>query len=283
MNENYQSNFGEELLQLTNTTTRVMLQRFLIMLPGIVFLILGVVALIDPIAFYGSPRLAEEDGWMTYLFFGLGGVYSVLIPLLFKPYRQATIYEAGLVLEKKSKVTEIAFSDVKGIADYITRHNVNGIPVGKTRTFSITSTDGSVVGLGKFTFPHGFNHFAEELKNAHMAYLLKNLSKENIDQVQISFGDQLELQGGQLIYNQGKKKGAIEIALEDIYDIESQDGVLHLLSAPSGEKKKLLALKRKDTLASISLQKALNLDILYFILSLYIDGYQEYEESSEGC
>ena len=199
---NYEEKFGKLLLHCTASSGQTLKKRLLFLVPAIILIVGGAIALLAP------DLLTEDDDDIKIAFavFIALGVMLLLWGVVFVKRAMVELYETGYVLTRGSKVTVMAFDDVKGISDSTTAFSAYGIiPVGKSRDVSITKKDGVPILLLKSGVPN-FNQFVDELGAAFTEYLLKDLTKENIGQASISFGNKLELAGGHLVFDAGGKK-----------------------------------------------------------------------------
>jgi hypothetical protein len=256
----YEATFGKQLLQCTASPAQTIRKRLF-------FLILGILVIVGSIIALGAPGfLTEDDGDLRIAFgaFIAIGAFLSLFGLFFIKKAEAALYETGYVLKRGSKVTATAFNDMKGIIDTMTAFSAYGIvPVGKSRDVSVVKNDGVPFMLTKTSVPN-FNQFVDELCVTYNKYLLKDLTKENIGQASISFGNKLELSGGQLIFDAGGSKGKIPIPLGSIQNVRvTEEGYWLYIEGAINEKGKA------EELAAIRADKAWNLEALYRILDMH--------------
>jgi len=204
------------------------------------------------------------------LFFGVGAV-AILLAIVLVKRSEAVIYENGFVFTRGSKVTELNFDNVKGISDWTTSIKFYGvISVGSVREVKIVKQDGEKIALTdatgfnlqNYSLPN-FDQLADELGAVITKRLLKDVAKEKIGYVNISFGDQLEFTGGQFVYNEDKGRNKIYIPLSKVIGAEiPEDSYWLFLLGPRGQDGKA------ERLASIRADKALNLGALYRIIEM---------------
>ena len=260
-----ESRFGNQVFECNSSMGEMLKKRLLYLLPAIVFIAAGAATSMFPEVMEGEEELMPI---LLALFFGVGIIF-VLLSILRVKSSKAVIYEDGLVHIRSLKVTEVKFGDIKGIRDWVERTMWFAaiIPVFalKTRTITIEKKDGATIQLNKTLVPD-FNRFSDKLNSVFTEYLFKGVTKENLNRTSISFGAELELSNGQLLYNKGKKEGKVVIPFDAILSIEiSSDGYYILLVGEEREKKKF---KRTDILAAIATGKALNVDAFYRIVQM---------------
>lgn len=258
---NSEARFGKQLLQGTASSGETIKKRLLFIIPAVIFIIAGIFAMRNP-DFIGIEE--SEMAMVLALFFGAGALFLAMAILFVKPAK-AILYEDGYVLSRGSKVTEVSFSDVKGISDSTTAFLAYGIvPIVKTRYVVVIKNDGSRSGLVKAFVPD-FNRFTDELGAAITAYLLRGVTKETIGKANITFGDKLELTGGRLVYDAGGKKGKIDIPLDSVRNVHIVlEGYWLYIEGDPDEKGK------PAELAAVRADRAWNLDALYRILEMYM-------------
>ena len=248
----YESEYGKQLFECKESLGQTLGKRLRFILPSLVFIGAGILAMLNP-DFAGS----EEDLKMLLpLFFGAGALFALLGLFFVKPL-EAAIYESGFVNTRGSKVIELDFSSIKGISDSTTVIKIYGIiPATKTRVLTLTKKDGNRIELTK-TFVPDFNQFIDAFSTAFTKHLLKDVETAGIDKANISFGDSLELTGGQMVYDE-KKKGKTAIPLSRIHSIES-DGEGYWLALKGAN---------QEELANVRIDKALNIEALYRIVDM---------------
>ena len=253
--------FGSQILQCVASPGQMVKKRLLYIIPALIFIAAGIVSLGNP------DYLGMEEGEMTavlVLFFGAGLLFLLMGILFVKPSK-AVLYDGGFVLTRGSKVTEVDFHDLKGISDTTTGYSFYGIiPIKNTRNVTVLKHDGTRIGLVKAFVPD-FARFADELGAACTNFLLKDVTKATIGQAKISFGDKLELAGGQLVYEAGEKKGRVFIPLDTVRNVRiTEEGFWLYLDGEPDEK------GEARELAAIRADRAWNLVALYRILEMYI-------------
>ena len=253
-----ETRLGRQILCYTATWGQTLKKRLLYLIPALIFITAGIFALFNP------ELLTDDDSSMVLLlFFGAGALFALMGILFVKPAK-AVLYDGGFALTRGSKVTETDFSDVKGILDSTTVTKYLGVvTLSKTRVVTIVKKNGEKFGVVKAFIPN-FNQFADELGTALSKYMLRGVTIGNLDQVNISFGDALELTGGQFTCDAGRKKGRISIPVDAVHSAEynGNEGYWLALKGQYDENGKA------EDLASIRADKALNLETLYRIIDM---------------
>jgi len=253
----YEAKYGKQIIKCTATSGQLMKKRILFLLPAIIFIAAGILMLVYPEVLEG-----EDVPYLLPLLFGVGAVFLAMAIFFVKP-ATAILYEGGFITTRGSTVKETDFNDILGITDTKIVHTLYAlIPVGNTRIVTIGRKDGSKFGLLKAFVPD-FNRFCDELGTAISAFMLKGITKENIAEANISFGDKLELTGGHLVFN-SKKEGMITIALETVRGLKYFGEGYHLDIVGDADEK-----GNPEVLATIRADSAYNLDSLYNIIGMY--------------
>ncbi|MDR0570844.1 MAG: hypothetical protein LBG71_06475 [Clostridiales Family XIII bacterium] len=250
---NYEANFGKELLKCTATSGEVLKKRLLFFGLAFIFFAAGILEVVSP----GILGEVEQSMLLKLIFFA-GGSVCVLGAFFLVRFGSAVLYERGFAVTNRSKVTAMDFNEVKGISDATIRN---------VRQITVVKKDGEKVTLANGTGGlrvSNFHQFADDLGTLISSFLLKDVTAENIDRLSISFGDKLELAGGRLIHDAGGKKGKVSIPLEAVRNVElpGDDGYWLSLMGAVGENGKA------EELASIRVDKALNLETLFRILRM---------------
>ena len=253
---NYETKYGKQLLNCATTTGQILMKKLLYLIPALVFAVIGIIVLKNP------DLLGSDDSITTVLalFFGAGALF-ILLALFFVKKSTAVLYEGGVVLTRGAKITEFDFASLKGIIDSTTIVKAYGaIPFSKTRVVTLVAQNGTKIGLVKALTPN-FEQFADELGTTIVKRLLKGVTRENLNQLDISFGDSLELSRGQFIHD--GKKGKVSIPLGNVcgFELQNEGYWLHLKGTCDTNGK-------SEILASIRADKALNLESLHRIIDM---------------
>jgi len=192
----------------------------------------------------------------------------------------AHIYERGIVTIHGSRTNEIAYSQIRGIlAISLTKVLITNGP-----SPNITTTGGR---NGSITiafhespekivvFVPRFKQFAKALNTAYTQYIAKDLHSGNIHTADISFGDNLQLCGGEFIYTPAKdnkvnneykgnkvnneyKGNKVCIGYSDILALK--------FSTPSFKFMELTGRMGKIEITHSQARDLLNIDVLYYII-----------------
>ena len=256
-----ETKFGKSLNQYVLTSQKALQKRLLFLAAAIMLAVVGIIMM-----------TMERETDRVFLFGIIAEMCAACFvwKMLFNVKASETvIYENGLIHTLGSKVTEMNFNDLAGMRDLKkTEMWLSGlIPVlySKKRTVTVERKDGTSLKLTKINV-HNFNQFADDFGSVFAEKLLSGVTKENLGQTNISFGKELELSGGQLLYDEGNERKTI-IPLNAIIDIEDNDGI-HILLIGEKKKEKNLLSKRSDVLAIISIESALNLGVLYRVIQI---------------
>jgi len=255
-----ETRFGALLFERTLTQAKAMQKIFLFLIVGLVFIAAGIVAFM----------MAESDtdvlnAWGVLL--GLCSIPFILRVFTSTRASEVAIYEKGFVHSRGSQTTEFDFNDIIGIRDLTKRETWFAfiIPVValKSRIVTIEMKDRTAVKLNSTKVPD-FKHFANELNAIFTEHLISGVTKENLNQASISFGKELNLRNGQLMYSDGKSTTIIPF--DDILNIEVSDTGHHIMLI--GEEKEKKKLTRVDILAQFATETSLNIGALYHIVQM---------------
>ena len=253
-----ETKFGKLLFQCSTTFGKDFRKRLLYLVPALVFITAGIYA-------QRNPDLLEPDEitMVLGLFFG-AGAFFLLLAVFFVKRSKAFLYEGGIVHTYASKVIEIDFNDVIGIRDLASKQMwfalILPIFALKSRDITIEKKDGTIIQLSKNKVAD-INKFADILNSVFTERLLKDVTKQNLSKTTISFGKELELKDGQLLYND-----KTVIPFEEIIKIETGDGGHHIMLI--GKEKESKKFTRTDIIAMIAVDKALNIEALYRIVQI---------------
>jgi len=151
-----ENELGKKRLQLTATTAQIVVRKLFFTWLNL----LGAVAVAVVIAVYDSlqvPIMLPIGALYVLLILILLGIPVLL--LIVHPYKQAIIYDLGIVLQRGSKTIEIQFDDIVRIAA-----DSKGVDI---------ITGSAEVGLNKYIFPRGLSSFHEELETAYTEHSRK--------------------------------------------------------------------------------------------------------------
>ena len=170
------------------------------------------------------------------------------------PLNEAYVYERGLRLKSKAGEREIHFSELLGIYDSVQRHATNA---GNARNFQVEVRDekqNSLFDYLNYSDLRDFGVVADTITDAYTDFLLKGLTKENIQQAEIRFHDKLVniefmLKDGKFKYGQvmGKKSTTQEIDAKDITSVKISPGIIELMHLVKGKEKRWVGLPLEFT------------------------------------
>ena len=226
----------------------------IIIVPAIFMLAMGVAMLINPNIF-GSYTF--PTAWPYILMaLGIAALSVAAWGRSIGKQHNADVFEHGLVVENNKKITSFDFSELESISYLGGWMPYRGKPAsfGAIRHLTIIpkSEKNNIIDIAPFKL-NDFNAFADVVTIAHTYYILKDVKKENIDNLCISFGEVLKLTNGKLVYNEGEKEIPIEDIVEMFVDYPSKTLALY------GEREKLL---------SVELKKLTNQTILLYLVGL---------------
>jgi len=254
---NEEVNYGELLLHCEVTLKEVLKKRLPRLIVAFIFLAGAIISFVT----------AESETDIQHLYALVCGIASLIYFLkayTIKP-SEALIYKGGMLYKWGAKTQQAAFSDVKGIRSESFRFSLSGLELSFLTSYwdtLVLKEDSSSIILKNTNTPD-FHEVSRELNAAYMEYLLEGLSFETLSSASISFGDQLELLDGELIFTKGKNTGQDVIAISDIHNIFSDDeGFYTWIEGAPNEKGK------NSTLAKITSSRALNLEALYRIVNM---------------
>jgi len=186
---------------------------------------------------------------IVYVFFRIG-------------HSKATLYDNGFIYTYNKETDEILFDDVKGMFILHIRLHPNSISHRITRHFAdIYMKNGENIGLNLLAAAElpSFRKFNELLDNAYSDYALQGAAFENLNELNISFGDNLELRNGSFVHN-GKKLSVYDaqnvVISQDRHERITENSVLTLSDKTGAE------------FAAINILEMLNIQILRRIVRI---------------
>ena len=272
-------NFGNLVFHAKASLFRMIRRIIIFLVPAVGLTVIGIIGFISP-----ETVVMEEEPWVAYIVFGAGLLYFIIMLVFVKTYEVA-IYEKGLLYRRASKKwTEIDF-DNSGISDVIHTTRAYFIPVWKARHVSIgtqiNAPDGSMDTPQNFAtrFAHEaatgntfarsntpqFHKFSDTLIATQLEHMTKDLTKENIFETSISFGENLILTDGEFIYRKDKRRES-SVPLKDVHkaSLFHQFGggsQLRLEGKPSEN-------GRPNFLLDVMVNNINNLTILHYIVDM---------------
>lgn len=271
--------YGQQVLQYETKRATIYLE-----MAGISILILAVFGIavsmfLDP----GFWQLPPADPISKYLPAGITLiclVWAFIIPRLPKLLRtEGAIYESGIVLSPEwgtwpnTRMLECSFDEITGIQQYIVRkYFLSFAPWGKHNAFIIHLKKQYTAYTGnnpiktqqmnniRYNFTGIYpDTFLIEFFHHYTNHLIKDLTIENIKQADLSFGKNLRLTEGQLIY----RGSQVVLPLDEVSRVTDDrlpfmDSKINIRSINDrGEEKKTI---------SIPITEVMNVDALYYII-----------------
>ena len=250
---NYEERFGKLVLS-GEGKQRGILMKILMLIPAVCVIALAFVLLGD------GPNDIIYQGFAIVI-----AALAIFGILFAKKYKEISVYENGIVLARGSKVIELGYEDVKGVQDSTTVIKAYGvITASKNRFLTIVRKDGTKIALNK-AMVTDFDQFADEICAAVTKYLLRGITRENINQARIVFDDKLVLADGHFVFDAGGSKGKISIPVDSVSGAEIRGDGYWLNLLGSYDEKGM-----PEELASIRADKALNLEALSQILGMLL-------------
>jgi len=160
----------------------------------------------------------------------------------------AEVFENGVMIYQGAEVHELEFGEIKGIH----------IPGRYRRRMTVVKKDDAPPII--FSVPRFFS-FAKIFNGAFTRFIVKDLTLENIQQANISFGDFLWLQNGSFIFQKYWEADRVILPLNEVAGIDVIPGfALHIKSRDPN--KQILVTQKFG-------RSLLNMDALYYIIKLY--------------
>jgi hypothetical protein len=239
--------YGELIFQSRPNAARTVVRTLFAAIPGL-FL---VAATILPHSGWFGPPADDFEQFMPVFSGGFGVFYLLFVCVALIRQYSSDIFESGLVLKNGRKLTPLPFSDIEGVSYDIAKFKFFGVlPLPfNYRTFTIAVKNSRTpILLGPFRF-RKFRDFTAIMEDTYSKYILKDITPANLNEQKLSFGANLRLEGGKLIFKGGERV----VALKNISGLEMVRG--HLMIYIPGEK-------------SISINKTLNRSILFSLVEL---------------
>jgi len=206
-------------------------------------------------------------------------VLVVFFKLIGAQKQTVTIFNEGVIIERKKSTHEFHFSEIKGLSDVgsegipiIAAGGVAGAIIGgvasavannmvdanrrkyNLRAMTIVTNEGKTVPVT--------NTAGDMLSDIFTSWLIgqKNISPENIAELRIPFGDTLEFKNGELI--QQHKRGERRLPVQNITNINiAEASEVHIWGINEAGKEKCII--------DLKLHAAYNLDLLYYVIELH--------------
>jgi|GEM_PF-4159707 len=258
INQNAGSQYGQLISQSRAEKLKVQPKMLFVLLPALFLLVMGIVLLFEPYVF-GDVNII----W-AYIFVILGiGITSLVIwgRRIGRQY-DVDVFENGFVIRRDQEIISLGFSELEGIAYLGSSIQYRGKPISfaKTRNLIIIPKSGADNAIEIVPFKlSNFYELSEILDIVYTYYLLKDIKREDINSVRLSFGEQLKLVNGKLVYNEGEKEVPIMDIVEMVVNYSDYSLVLY------DEKEKAL---------TVALDKVYNQSSLQYLTN-FLQGKKE--------
>jgi hypothetical protein len=176
-------------------------------------------------------------------------------------HSEARLYDNGFIYTYNRDTDEILFDDVKGMFILYIRLHPNSNHRIDRHVADIFMKNGEELGLDLLASAElpSFRKFNELLDNAYSDYVLQGAAFENLNNFNISFGDNLELRNGLFVHN-GKMLSVYDardvVISQDRHGRITENSVLTLSD------------KNGNEFASINILEMLNIQILRRIVRI---------------
>ncbi|MCL2353538.1 MAG: hypothetical protein FWC69_02785 [Defluviitaleaceae bacterium] len=183
--------FGEKIGEFETKGRNIAVVRVVLALGAVALVVLGLEVMFD---FFGWITLDDAPAFLPYIFFA-AAVGLVAVMFVFKS-QTVKIFEGGFTFEKGNNIDKISFGDAKGIIDtdviedsvigrathhFTTKRNAQkGIFL---RGVTVQTKNGRKMGI--------VNTAGYALYNAFLAYTFRDITIDNLQDLNISFGDDL--------------------------------------------------------------------------------------------
>jgi len=256
---------GQQLFFAPVTPIVRIKRAFLSFIGSIFIAIVAIIAFINP----DTLNLTQDDLWLRWMFLASTIIIAIVSFMLASNIKSIAIYEYGVVIGEGKKQQTFMYYETS-VMDYITKHSVNFIPVGKTHTVKLikyTNFDGEEKESANLARGVANRKQAVQvLLEAHTNHWLKNLTPETIPNINMRFTTtgSLTLNKGEFTYVKGLRREVSTFSLNQITDIISGNGIVQIVSG-------LNAKGRNNIVASISTTETINLTILFHIIDTSIN------------
>ena len=190
----------------------------------------------------------------------------------FKPKHTTTVYEQGVIIERKKEINKFHFNQIKGLKDRGQKDSsaaaigvafgvIGGLIAGlmsgskksQLREISVMDNSSKLFNVADAA--------SEDLSQAYTNWLVKekNITQQNINDIQLSFGDNLELKNGTFILKH--KRNDKNIKLADITRFETLDNNNFSIFGLNEKNK-------EKAIIQINVQNLLNMDLITKIIEI---------------
>jgi len=253
--------FGKLRFECTTTAKQVLLLRILFIILSLACLGAGLLVMSDP-EMVEAVLETELDIEVAMGVCFVLAVFFFLMSFRLVKHTKAMIYDDGLIYRRgNTNVIELDFNDLSGIIESsIVMKALLFVKVSETRTLTFMLKSGKKKELADAQLPQA-KRFFEEAHTAVADYFLRGVTAENLNKLEISFGDTLELRDGTFTYQESKKKEPVYIPVADVYSIANEEEHSYSLKGkPDGDK--------ADTLAVIRTDMGMNFETLFRIVEM---------------
>jgi len=261
-----EQNLGEGIAHRVGNNQRLVMKRVL----GIIILVM-----FGSFGFMMLPaaRLESAEIW-AYASIGFGVVLCIILFLDAKlQTREATLYSEGVVVKNGWKVSTFHFKEIAGLRDMVdieVTPVAGGLIGGLIMGAAIDKMRDALEGESEYPLrdlqivskqgerAKVVNTAGEALSRLYSTWLIKELgiTKDNVNELSLSFGDVLKLDRGTLI---GKRERKDRVDLGEIVGFEA--GLVLSLSAINEKGKTYRPIH-------IEIKKVLNVDLLLYLVKL---------------
>lgn len=198
------------------------------------------------------------------------GIIFFILSKIFRPRIEVTLYEQGIIIQRGTNTNKFHFSEIKGIlesskAKYSDTAILVGFGLLGGLLSSLTSRKG---GDNREVLILDNNNKkikladapGQEISDIYTNWIVaeKNITRENISNLKLSFGDSLELSNGTFIHN--RIRSNVELKLGDITKFESDQKIFSIFALNEKGKEK--------SLIKIDITDLLNVDLVTKIITL---------------
>ncbi|MCL2854149.1 MAG: hypothetical protein FWE21_00860 [Defluviitaleaceae bacterium] len=265
--------FGSRLALHKNKASSVIWLRVLAVVLFVGLGVGGVYFLLNPID--------AEDTIMGFVALGMAVTLpAVLWFVTARMQAEVAIHQQGVMVKAKGKEHSLHFSQIRGLQDVPGSGGVFIVPGGFGIAGAIVAGVASAVASGAADahrrnnrlrsiniIPAGsgaaisvVNTAGDHLSEIYTAWLIKEkgITKANLPNLTIPFGDELVLERGTLVHKH--RKGDIRLPIGDVTNINTDDGTMSFFAINE---------KGRDGAAiNISIQNVINVDLLFGVFDI---------------
>jgi len=237
-----QQNFGTELQRERFSSGKIFVKRIKYYVMVLLAAVFAAAIATDP--YYAETGSEDLQSIMLFVCLGVALFFLLLSFLLVRP-AELVIYEEGFVFTRGRKVTEVGYNQIGSV--YRTTDSIfdifflfglvgvliSWLPIFQVRKLHVYGPNGNRVVVLRHRRTPDFKRMTKELEQVFAWYRMRGITAENIAEITISFHEELELKGGQLIHTEKKwrKTESKAIPFESIYQVTETEPV-QLLGHP---------------------------------------------------